>query len=75
MNLIFKLFIFINGIYDLLCAIAILFFPNTIIGNIHPSIFNKDCQLKNRILAYWLITYGRCFIIHENKNINLLIAL
>lgn len=76
MNL-FKLFIFINGIYDLLCAFAILFFPNTIIGNIHPLIFNKDCQLKNRILAYWLITYGsiRCFIIYENKNINLLIAL
>ena len=86
MNLIFKLFIFINGIYDLLCAIAILFFPNTIIGNIHPSIFNKEikchschqlttCQLKNRLLAYWLITYGsiRCFIIHENKNINLYI--
>lgn len=95
MNLIL-LIIFVNGIYDLLCAVAILFYPNTIIGNIHPSIFNshprarqpdarmrkyaqEDCadQLKNRLLAYWLITYGsiRCFILHENKTINLLIAL
>jgi hypothetical protein len=123
MNLIFKSFIFINGIYDLLCAVSILFFPNTIIGNIHPSIFNKEIkchhhnnhnnhnhnhnhnhnnhnnhkynhtthiiqslaetslqfscqkQLNNRLLAYWLITYGsiRCFILYEN--INLLIAL
>lgn len=119
MNLILKSFIFINGIYDLLCAVSILFFPNTIIGNIHPSIFNKEIkchhrhnhnhsqitniiqpladtrilkedyiqfscdakqqQLNNRLLAYWLITYGsiRCFILYENKNknINLLIAL
>jgi hypothetical protein len=98
MNLIL-LFIFVNGIYDLLCAVAILFFPNTIIGNIHPSIFNKEIKcdsrhhlkariiqpdammqkyaLNNRLLAYWLITYGsiRCFILHENKTINLLIAL
>jgi hypothetical protein len=39
----------------------------------------EDCadQLKNRLLAYWIITYGsiRCFILHENKTINLLIAL
>ena len=99
MNLILKLFIFVNGIYDLLCAVAILFYPNTIIGNIHPSIFNKEIkchsqpdarmrknkyaqsscagQLNNRLLAYWLITYGsiRCFILHENKTMNLLIAL
>jgi hypothetical protein len=89
MNLILNLFIFVNGIYDLLCAVAILFYPNTIIGNIHPSVFNPDArmrkyaqsscagQLNNRILAYWLITYGsiRCFILHENKTINLLIAL
>ena len=98
MNLILNFFVFVNGIYDLLCAVAILFYPNTIIGNIHPSIFNSchhlralqpdarmhkyaqsSCagQLNNRLLAYWLITYGsiRCFILHENKTINLLIAL
>jgi hypothetical protein len=83
MNLILKLFIFVNGIYDLLCAVGILFYPNTIIGNIHPSVFNpdarmrkyaqEDCagQLNKRLLAYWLITYGsiRCFILHENKTI------
>lgn len=63
-----NLFVFVNGIYDLLCTVVILFFPNTIIGKIHPSIFNNEIisQLNNRFLAYWLITYG---------SINLLIAL
>jgi hypothetical protein len=79
MNLILKWLIFVNGIYDLLCAVAILLFPNTLIGKLHLSIFNKNihCHVNIRLLAYWIITYGyiRLFILQQSKCINILVAL
>lgn len=75
MNLILNYLVFLNGIYDLLCALFILLFPNTIIGKIHSSIFKN--QINNRLLAYWIVTYGftRLFILQQNKTIDLIIAI
>jgi len=74
-----KWLVFLNSIYDILCAIAILLFSNTLIGKIHLFIFNKNIhyQVNNRLLAYWILTYGyiRLFILQENKTITMLIAI
>jgi hypothetical protein len=73
--------IFINGIYDIICGISILFFPKSFFANIHISIFNeeyKNNDLIKRLIAYWVITQGviRFSIIFENSLIiNNLIAL
>lgn len=77
--LILKWFVFLNGIYDILCAISILLFSNTPLGKIHLLIFKENIhnQINNRLLAYWIITYGciRLFILQQNKTINILIAI
>lgn len=74
-----KFFVFLNSIYDIFCAIAILLFSNTLIGKIHLFIFNKNIhyQVNNRLLAYWILTYGciRLFILQENNTTNILIAI
>lgn len=76
---ILKWFIFFNGIYDILCAISILLCTNTPLSKIHLSIFKENIhyQINNRLLAYWIITYGciRLFILQQNKTINILIAI
>ena len=58
--------IFINGIYDILCALSILGYINIpILNNLHLSMFieydrrqNQKQKLFERILAYWIFTYG-----------------
>lgn len=59
--------IFINGIYDILCALSILGYINIpILNNLHLSMFieyeyriqNQNQKLFERILAYWIFTYG-----------------
>jgi len=52
----------INGIYDVLCALAILKVINVpILGELHLSMM-KDYDNTNilfeRFLAYWIFTYG-----------------
>ena len=53
--------VFINGIYDILCAISILKIINIpILQTIHLQMFknmNYD-PLFERFLAYWIFTYG-----------------
>lgn len=56
-----KIIIFINGIYDIICSLSILF-TNNYFSNIHPKLF-KDKDIENnviirRLLAYWIFTYG-----------------
>ena len=53
--------IFINGIYDIICGISILFFPKSFFADINISIFNeeyKNNDLIKRLIAYWVITQG-----------------
>jgi hypothetical protein len=56
-------FIFINGIYDILCAFSILI-SNSIkiplFNNIHLNMIkNKSVELlTKKYLAYWILTYG-----------------
>ena len=52
--------VFINGIYDFLCAISILkiiHFP--ILKSLHIKMFkSSNDPLFERFLAYWIFTYG-----------------
>ncbi len=56
----------INGLYDIMCAVGILFLPNTVgftgLAKLHPTMFRdpaiQDHPIVRRLLAYWLITYG-----------------
>jgi Erg28 like protein len=55
-----------NGVYDILCAVGILFLPNTpvfcTLARLHPTMFKHKQEQNNavlcRFLAYWLLTYG-----------------
>jgi len=71
--------IFINGIYDILCALSILYF-NNIFSYFHINIFKDEYKKNNsmiRFLAYWILTYGiiRTFVFYNNYYINLLIII
>lgn len=47
----------LNGIYDIISAISILFFCN--MSNLHLDMFkNKQEMIIRRLLAYWIFTYG-----------------
>ena len=51
----------VNGIYDILCALAILYFPRSSPGRLHLHVFKRDKEdpaLLRRIFAYWVFTYG-----------------
>lgn len=68
----YKYIFLINGIYDIICGLSILFLPNSLFANIHISIFNdeyKNNDLIQRLIAYWIITQGiiRISIIFENS--------
>ena len=58
----FNLLFFINGIYDILCAISILRIIHIpILGTLHLSVIKKTYNqnsMFSRVLAYWLLTYG-----------------
>ena len=51
-----------NGIYDLLCAMAMLYWPESLLGSIHINVFQEDTVRLNpivkRLLAHWVFTYG-----------------
>ena len=78
-----NLVIFLNGIYDLFCGFAILFFSSNPylapIANLHPKIFKEAYRddLTRRLLAYWIITYGiiRLAVIFKNNCIFIMIII
>lgn len=81
MSLLYTI-IFINGIYDIICGFSILFLAESnFFAKIHPSIFKDQYiiqnPLLNRLIAYWLITYGiiRTSIIYPSTVINQLVAI
>ena len=50
--------IFINGLYDIVCAFSILIpYDVPIFSKIHINMF-KNNDLHNPCLAYWIFTYG-----------------
>ena len=49
----------LNGIYDLFCSFSILFLSNPF-STLHLNMFNSSFHIPiiNRLLAYWILTYG-----------------
>lgn len=76
--------VFMNGVYDILCAFGILFQPNILVfskfAKLHPTMFSDEAYQKHpilrRILAYWILTYGliRIAIIRHDIAIDVLVA-
>jgi hypothetical protein len=74
----------VNGVYDIMCAIGILFLPNMCIfstlARLHSGIFTATVDpthpLLQRVLAYWILTYGitRMAIIMHVNAIDYLVA-
>ena len=67
--------ILLNGIYDILCAFSILrviYVP--FLDKIHISMFNEYDSNLQRILAYWIFTYGMIRLIHYNDFSNGLVS-
>ncbi len=61
----------INGIYDVICGLSLLVTDNYF-SRFHLSIFiEKPHELTQRLLAYWIITYGfiRIFVCNSNENL------
>jgi hypothetical protein len=57
--------VWVNGVYDIVCALSILFMPHTTLGTLHLSIFTCPVEpLTRRILAFWLLTYGSIRVAH-----------
>ena len=55
------LFIYrLNGIYDIICALSILFFHIPFITNLHISMIKEKyrSQFVQRYFGYWIFTYG-----------------
>ena len=49
----------LNGIYDIICSLCILFHLKNKIHFLHPNIFlNNHDKRFNRLLAFWIFTYG-----------------
>jgi hypothetical protein len=51
--------VFVNGVYDVLCFLGIML-ALPVFGSLHTSVFKPDklSPLAQRILAYWILTYG-----------------
>jgi hypothetical protein len=48
-----------NGIYDIVCAIAIILYPSSSMGRLHTDVFVAPMDdIARRMLAYWVFTYG-----------------
>ena len=59
-NIFFNITFIYNGVYDIICCISILYFPNNKISHIHSNVFCNaeiNCFTK-RILSYWMLTYS-----------------
>ena len=58
MQQIIQLILFLNGIYDIICSLCILF-DLKIKYTFYIQIFlNNDDNRFNRLLAFWIFTYG-----------------
>ena len=71
--------IFINGIYDIICGLSLIFTPNLLICKIHADIFKaeyNDNILWMRMMGYWIFTYGviRASIMNNTPTIKTLVA-
>jgi len=63
--MIIKIIFITNGIYDLMCALSILWlYPYPIfnfLSQLHPTVFTQkyiNNPVIRRLLAYWIFTYG-----------------
>ncbi len=54
--------LFANGVYDILCTVSILWLSNIpgfrALSGLHVSMFKEISPLAQRLLAYWIFTYG-----------------
>lgn len=59
MNYFINFILILNGIYDLFCSFSILFLSNPL-SFIHINMFHHSIHspIINRLLAYWILTYG-----------------
>ena len=56
MNIV-QIVLLLNGLYDIICSLCILF--RIQIFFLHPNIFlNNHNKIINRLLAFWIMTYG-----------------
>jgi hypothetical protein len=51
--------VFVNGVYDVVCFLGIML-ALPVFGSLHIGVFkpNELSPLAERILAYWILTYG-----------------
>jgi hypothetical protein len=67
----FLLFIYrLNGIYDIICGLSMLFFNVPVITNLHMSMIKEKYRNHNiqRYFGYWIFTYG-CMRLFGNYTI------
>jgi hypothetical protein len=74
-----------NGLYNIMCAIGILFLPKTLLfsrlAQLHPTMFTSLSDQTNpvvrRVLAYWLLTYGftRLAVVRHCDNVDCLVGM
>jgi hypothetical protein len=51
--------VLVNGVYDVVCALSILWLPASRLGRLHLHVFKEtETPAANRIFAYWVLTYG-----------------
>ena len=65
------LFIYrLNGIYDIICGLCMLFFNMPLITNLHMSMIKDKYRNNNiqRYFGYWIFTYG-CMRLFGNYTI------
>jgi hypothetical protein len=48
----------LNGVYDVACALCMLWLPASLLGRLHLSVFSRHTKDAHRLLAYWVLTYG-----------------
>lgn len=58
MNIWVAYFVLLNGVYDIACAFATLAAPESSVAELHLAMFRPNTDETNRLMAYWLLTYG-----------------
>jgi hypothetical protein len=49
----------LNGVYDVACALCIMRAPDAPLARLHLGVFKRRAtRAANRLLAYWVCTYG-----------------
>ena len=75
-----------NGVYDVLCALSILWFyniyPFSELAKLHMNMFDSKADRNNpqvrRLMAYWVFTYGLVRTLsglHNDKTLNFMAVL